>query len=92
MCSNSYLVRCWGRVLLRTLGICLLLQVKKRGKTNTSKSNPKSIFYGRKFPGEWKTSASDISQSVAKTCLPPGASIWRSNFRGGSSARQFSAF
>ncbi len=59
------------------------LQVKKRGKTLTSKSNPRSIFYQRKGPSEFETSESDISQMEAKTFLPPGASIWRSNYRGG---------
>ncbi len=48
-----------------------------------AKNNPNSIFFKKKFP-EWKSSDSDILQCQAKGFMPPGCSLWRSNFRGSS--------
>ena len=57
-------------------------QVKIRGKTSTSKANPRSPFYKREFPKEFKRSENDMTQKQARVFLPPGCSIWRSNYRG----------
>ncbi len=35
-----------------------------------------------KLPASWKTSLVDVSQKDAKAFLPPGASIWRANYKG----------
>ena len=89
---SSFFCRCSLRLVLhwawRPLRRCRAppcspSQVKKRGKTLTSASNVKSIFYKKKWP-QWKSSTSDIAQAQAKLYLPPGTSIWRSNYRGSS--------
>ena len=46
-------------------------KVKTRGKTLTSQTHPRSVFYKCKFPKEWKTSAHDMSQAEAKTYYLP---------------------
>ena len=46
-----------------------------------SKSMHRGLAKGKhpaKMP-EWKTSADDLAQSVARQYLPPGSSIWRAN-------------
>ena len=71
------------------LGPACACKVKTRGKTLTSKSHPRSVFYKKAFPKEWRTSDNDTSQAEAKTFLPPTASIWRSNYRGAWWAQHF---
>ena len=59
-----------------------LVQVACRGKTPVGKTNPKSPWFGIKYPLEMVFSTSDVTQLLAKQFLPPHCSIWRSNYRG----------
>ena len=45
----------------------------------THKAHP---LNGYRFPRAWPEGVDDVPQSAAKSYLPPGATIWRSNNRG----------
>ena len=62
----------------------LYCKAKLSGWKAVPKPNTKNHpLYKSKFPGELPKATNDITQALAKTYLPPTASIWRDNARGG---------